>query len=276
MTSVALIGDAAHAEFATFVHWIRTEFPSVKGNSFADVSEWQSAHSAQQKHQITLVLQSHSDQYSPDDVSHLVGATLFSGLFCCFGAWCEGDGRTRQIWPCSIRVPLRYAKQVVGAELRRMNSGRPVLPPTAARDEVFFHRQASHTPEYFGQRGAALVVSPDRVYRLTFAQAVASCGWDVTDAGLATSQLASIRPPDLVVHDLDPQGDVVTASVDLCAARFPDAEIFGMANLPQELKSVAGIPFPVLPKLDPFLAVEQILEWFRSASEGWPNVVTLL
>ena len=276
MTAVALIGDTADGEFSTFVRWIRTEYPSVIKNSFVDVSEWESARAAQQKHQLTLVLQSHSDQFSPEDVGLLVGGTLFSGLLCCFGSWCEGDGRTRQTWPCSTRVPVRYAKQVVHGEVRRISSGLPVLPPTAARDEVFFHRQTNHPPESTDRKGTALVISPDAIYRSTFAQAMAFYGWDVTDADLASAKQEPVRPPDLVIHDLDPQGDVVTASIDLCAARFPDAEIFGMANLPQELEYVAGIPFPVLPKLDPFLAVEQILEWFRSASEGWPSVVTLL
>ena len=260
MTAVALIGDTTHAEFVPLIRWIRQEFPAIAPDTFVDVAAWESAGGGRQKHWLTLVLQSRSDQLAPRDVERLVGATLFSGLFCCYGSWCEGDGRTRHIWPVSSRVPVRYAKQVIQEELRRQKCGRVFLPPTAARGEVFLHRQWNCSAERVDRKGTALVISADRVYRVTFSRLMESSGWDVTAMGPDPDQLQRVPLPHLLVHDLDPQGDTVRACLRSCVARFPDTEMFAITHMPQRLQAVAGCNFPMVPKLDPFLAVKQIEE----------------
>ncbi len=265
MISVTLIGDTASTEFAPLVHWLCGEHPSVAANSFANILAWESVSGAQQKHPLTLVFQSFSDQFAPKEVDRLIGATLFSGLLCCFGAWCEGDGRTRRIWPDSVRVPVRYAKQVIQDELRRMQSGHCPLPPTAARDEIFLHRQPGDSDERAHGKGSALVISTDRVYRSTFAQVLDGDGWNATAAGLDLNGLRYVRRPRLLVHDLDPQSPAVNRSLHSCLRRFPHADIFGLASMPQRLETFEGHEFPIVAKLDPRRAVQWI-ESVRTAA----------
>jgi len=258
MPAVSLIGPAVGSEFSSLVDWIRSEFPAAAMSEFKDIQSWAPAADGRSQSQLTIVLQSWSDQFTASDVDRLVGATVFSGLLCCYGAWCEGDGRTHHIWPHSTRVSVRYARQVIQSELRRLDSARSALPPTAARDEIFLHRQLFHSEQQPGQERTTLVISPDRVYRSTLAQVLESRGWKATHLSLNSKELKQVRSPQLLIHDLDPECDAVAVSLDACRRRFPNAEMFAVANMPTRIDADSRSRLSVLPKLDPFLAVEQV------------------
>ena len=185
---------------------------------------------------------------------------IFTTLLCCFGSWCEGDGRNRHIWPHSTRVPLRHARQLIAAEVRRITSGHAVLPLTAARDEVFLHRHSAPADRRTNRKGRVLVISADRIYRSVFADAMQSSGWDVTATGLHPVRLQHLLPPQLLVHDLDPQCETVNASLSASRVRFPNADFYGVAHMPQQLEIIPNEDIRIVPKLDPVLAVEQIEE----------------
>ena len=57
---------------------------------------------------------------------------------CCYGAWCDSDGRTRSIWPISVRVPVSEAERRLNRvwQVLTEQRGEP-LPLTASRDEAF-------------------------------------------------------------------------------------------------------------------------------------------
>ena len=258
MPTVSLIGQSVGSEFSSLVGWIRSEFPAVATHEFKDIQSWERDETGRSQSQLTIVLQSWSDQFAPDDVDRLVGATVLTGMLCCYGSWCEGDGRTHQIWPHSTRVSIRYARQIIQSELHRLKSARPVLPPTAARDEVFLHRQYDRAQEQSFRKGTALIISPDRVYRSTLAQVMESGGWNVTHISLNPEELKNVRSPHLLIHDLDPECDSIAASMDACRLRFPNAEMFGLANMPSRIDVSSRGNLPVVPKLNPFLAVEQL------------------
>lgn len=262
MTEIALIGDADNAEFSPLVAWLREDFESSLNGVWPDISSWEQGQSAGTDVPLTVVLQSWSDEYRPEDVERLIGATLYSGLFCCYGSWCEGDGRTHAIWPHSTRVPVRYAREVLQAELQRIEVGQAVMPPTAARDEVFLRRQSAAEALPQRRQRTALVISPDRVYRTTLGQALESSGWCAESAALGPGSLQSVTTPQLVVHDLDPDVASVTDSIAACRARFPDTPICGVASMPGECHQTAD-EIPVVPRLDPATAVTQIEELRR-------------
>jgi hypothetical protein len=58
-------------------------------------------------------------------------------LICCYGPWCASDGRTRDVWPLSIRVPTALASRRIDLELEVLTGTRWPLPLTASRDEIF-------------------------------------------------------------------------------------------------------------------------------------------
>ncbi len=257
MSELALIGDTSSPEFPGLVHQLHQQFPNLTELTFSSISEWERSEASRRQIPLTVVLQSWSDEYSPAEIDRLVGATLFTGLLCCYGAWCEGDGRTHQLWPHSTRIPLRFAHQIIQAKLQRIKAGRPLLPPTAARDEVFLYRQRHNDTKLPQRRRSALIVSPDRVYRSTFAEVMTSCGWQASSVSTDVEALRKVRSPHVIVHDLDPDTAVTAASVEECQSRFPRAQLYGLSNQPQRLSKLAT-NLTVLPKLDPGLAVEQI------------------
>ena len=142
-----------------------------------------------------------------------------------------------------------------------MEENRPPLPPTAARDEIFLYRESEEQLRGADRirRGAALVISPDRVYRSTLAQVLNASGWDVASAGLDRDSLTHVRSPLLLVHDLDPRCFAVDTSLRRCRKRFPQADIFGLVSMPQQLEIPEDSELrAVIPKLAPEWAVQQM------------------
>lgn len=258
MSSVALIGTTTEPEFAPLVSWLQSQRSAVTVSEFPDIHTWEEHLTPPASNQLTLVMQTWSDQYSSEDVDRLIGATLYSGLVCCYGSWCEGDGRTREMWPHSTRVPVRYARQVVQGAILRTRSGAALLPPTAARDEVFLSRQSGTLTETSCSRGSAVVISPDRIYRTTLAQVLQEKGWDAATMPPEPDRVQAIRSPHLIIHDLDPDCELTAKSLQACRTFFPNTTICGLASQPARSADHTPNDFVVAPRLDPMLALAHI------------------
>jgi hypothetical protein len=87
--------------------------------------------------ELVIVCQHWPDEYSRTDVQRLMALFPLGRLVCCYGLWCESDGRTRDAWPLSVRVPVRCAAERIRRELEVLTGVRPPLPWTASRDECF-------------------------------------------------------------------------------------------------------------------------------------------
>jgi hypothetical protein len=87
--------------------------------------------------EIVVVCQHWPDEYPAADVERLLGLFPLARLVCCYGLWCESDGRTREVWPLSVRVPVRCAADRLQRELEVLAGLRAPLPWTASRDECF-------------------------------------------------------------------------------------------------------------------------------------------
>lgn len=116
----ALVADGADARFAADVSQLS------KGTS------WDGWHP-----DLVIVCQHWSDEYGEADVQRLLVSFPLARLVCCYGLWCESDGRTRDVWPLSVRVPARCAAERIGRELEVIVGTRAPLPLTASRDEIF-------------------------------------------------------------------------------------------------------------------------------------------
>jgi hypothetical protein len=86
---------------------------------------------------LLIVCQHWPDEYSAAEVRKLLTVFALARLVSCYGRWCASDGRTRDVWPLSTRVPAEFASRRIDLELEVISGTRSPLPLTASRDEIF-------------------------------------------------------------------------------------------------------------------------------------------
>jgi len=265
-----LIGETTRREFRDLVSWLCGHpFVSV-ANTFADISTaLQNDHWIEHA-DLTIVLQSWSEQFTAQEVDQLVGRTLSHRLLCSYGIWCESDGRNKSVWPDAVRVPLRLAESNIQHELNRSSDDHEPLPPTAARDEIFAHRLdttgGTGTVELNAKNVA--IVGPDRIMRRTVAMVLRDLGMRTVDVPLIAvdprvpirSQETPRGPIHVVIHDLDPWSPQVAESLDAARQKFPKAKIIGLATMPDAGLS-AEIADEQLDGVVPKLDLQHGLQW---------------
>lgn len=232
-----------------------------------------------QEAQLTIVLQSWSEQFARRDIHHLIGLTFASRLICFGGPWCESDGRNHDLWPDAIRIPLRESSTAFDAAYQQIQQDEEHLPVTAAKDEVFAARVPQEpSPAFvklFSLQNAA-VIGPDTSLRRTVASLLKSIGVRTAVRNLVAvapyQTIAPVQTPrgpiHLVFHDLDPFGQLIQESLEGCQQMFPDGKIIGLANMPDAglMAEIADI------KLAGVLAKSNLLadlqRWMLSASQA--------
>lgn len=267
---VALIGESGRREFRDLVTWLCGHEQIRITDEFSDLETALQNPARFEDTQMTIVLQSYSDQYAGPAIDQLIGITLFQRLLCCYGPWCESDGRNRTLWPDALRIPVRLAQSVVELELPGVGAEADPIPPTAARDEIFAHRlieTSADTRLAFDDLNVA-VVGPDPVIRHTVAATIKELGARIISLPLiAVDPRNTIRPQEtprgpihLVLHDLDPWSDLVRESVAGARQMFPVAKIFGLATMPDAgltAETVDEHLDDIVPKLD----LQHGLQW---------------
>ena len=267
---LVLIGDVKRREFRTLSQWLCSQAQLIS-EFFGIEPALQHKDDRLASADLTIVMQSWSDQFSNSEVNHLIGRTLFSRLLCVYSPACESDGRNRSVWPDAVRVPLRLAQSVIEQELNNVDRDLEALPPTSAGDEIFAHRLGtiddwSPLPQLQSMNGA--IISPDRALRRMVTQATRELGLKSLEMPLiAVSPKRRIRPQEtsrgpvhIVIHDLDPWGPLVEASLNATRQMFPSAVVLGLATMPD-----AGLTIEVadqrveniIPKLD----IQHGLRW---------------
>ena len=86
---------------------------------------------------LVIVCQHWPEEYTATEVRQLLAEFPLARLICCYGPWCASDGRTRDIWPLSVRVPAEFAGRRIDLEIEVLGGTRWPLPLTASRDEIF-------------------------------------------------------------------------------------------------------------------------------------------
>ncbi|MBS0262555.1 MAG: hypothetical protein JSS02_11440 [Planctomycetes bacterium] len=134
---------------------------------------------------VIVVVQSWPDEYSIKDANLAISRYPQASLICCYGPWCDADGRTRSIWPLAVRVPLDAFADRLQRELRFAGAqqalnrsangesstkpgtrpvGRGLLPLTASRTEIFEHGQTTPRGDPLGAMPVA-ILSPDQAWK---------------------------------------------------------------------------------------------------------------
>lgn len=241
--SVILIGNVRRREFSGLVTWLCSQTDvRIVGQYLTIEAAFEDDANLLGEADMTIVLQSWSDQFSQRSADRLIGQTLFRRLICCYGPWCESDSRNRDIWPNAHRVPLRVVQRVIEWEVIRIGRGEPAIPPTSARDEIFAYRLGE--PEDWAPLTAlntmnAAIVSPDSALRRTVRMLLRDLGMkslslpliQVTGRERIKPKETSRGPVHFLLHDLDPWGSFVEKSLANSRRMFPGAEILGVATM---------------------------------------------
>ena len=181
--SVALIRRPHSMEFDSLLAFVR-HHPAVRiVHEFSGIDQAIDAGLAETiPADIVLVLQEFSDQYSLPESHQLIGRMMFGRVFCCYGPWCQADGRSHDIWPVSTRIAVASAETIVSMELDAFSAGLPPQSPMSAAEEVFVHRICPVSRSSQRPRTAALIISGERPLRNTV-------DWFCRDCGLETQQI---------------------------------------------------------------------------------------
>lgn len=178
MTPVTwILGRADRSEFASVLDWLSEQTKSARSIRWPDIESALADRSGGIP-DLVVVLQSHPDEYPTAEIARLLKRAPIARLVVVGGAWCEADGRRRDLWPAAVRVPAVWAIQRLQAEwsLLTGETGNPV-PLTATRDERF---AADHPQTDASLAGGALtVVSPDRAWRETCCLLIEQTGGSV-------------------------------------------------------------------------------------------------
>ncbi|MBI3861613.1 MAG: hypothetical protein HY290_06930 [Planctomycetia bacterium] len=220
---IVLLGDPRPGQFEPIVETIHNAVGRAALGRAADVPELCEPTTGARLHpDMIVVLQAWPDEYSTADVNSLIAQFPRARIICCFGPWCDSDGRSRSIWPLAVRVPAasfasRFEHEL--ALLRARAEARQVAPPagssaraptadgplplTASRTEIFdfdYHRG----PERSAAHGPAAVISPDRAWREMLDAALAARGIEILEeTGMARATV--------VFFDVDPWNELSAA-----------------------------------------------------------------
>jgi hypothetical protein len=96
---------------------------------------------------LVIVCQHWPEEYTVAEVRQILGAFPLARLICCYGPWCASDGRTRDVWPLSVRVTADSSPARIDLELEVLADARWPLPLTASRDEIVLFDPDSRIPE---------------------------------------------------------------------------------------------------------------------------------
>jgi hypothetical protein len=265
---VALVGPAGRREFRELISWLCEHEDIRVSDEFSDIETALQHPDRLAESQLTVVLQSYSDQYAAPAIDQLIGQTLFQRLLCCYGAWCESDGRNRTQWPDALRVPVRLAQSVIELELPGIGAEADPIPPTAARDEIFAHRLIDVPAGTRLRELNAVIIGPDRVIRRTVNATLKELGMRTISLPLiVVNPRTAIRPQEtprgpihMVLHDLDPYGSAISESLQAARQMFPSAKIFGLATMPDS-GLTAEIDDEHLDDVVPKLDLQHGLQW---------------
>lgn len=209
---------------------------------------------------LVVVCQHYPDEFPARDVYRLLDLLPLSRCICCYAPWCEADGRTRDIWPAAVRVPVRLLPERLQRELEVLNGHRHPLPLTASRDEIY---QYDHHNDTLGSgvplspSGAAAsvsIISPDTALKLCWKRLLEWAGYRVVPTHQPQQR------PAAVLWDVDPWRPRTDAALRAFHAKHPAVAVIALMNLPyrdDERALLAAGVSAIVPKLAPH---RQLLE----------------
>lgn len=241
-----IVGLTERPEALPLADWMAQHLRPAETKAFASLAEaLLQLRSQAWNPDLVVIVQSWSDEHSRDEIDQLSRLAPLARWVVCYGSWCESDGRTRDLWPLAVRVPLRSAEARLAHEWRLLNGASVLpLPMSASREEAF---GVDHAKLVGVERAAVIAVSSaDAEYQHYLTELLSGLGHTVVQP---SDEFGS---PDVWLLDLDPWEQQQRSSVQQIRTRKPNAVMVGLMNLPapeltRELLEIGMIE--VLPKL---------------------------
>lgn len=252
---VVLLGAPGSHEFSEVQRMLSVAVPDGALTSLRTVAELAELYRQDEFPDLTIFVQTWSDEFPFRDVLSLPGFGPLSRVLCCYGPWCVSDGRSRQDWPLSLRIPLEHFGAALRLEMQQLTaadqSGAP-LPWTAGRDEIFGTRQRPISAgSASGPRCVIRVISPDRKLAELWVELVRKAGFPVAAEGSAGGG-------QVVLWDADPFDHAMRQRWSEFRRRFPASQMvalsgFVTADFVRELQDLGATT--VIPKLLPLASL---------------------
>lgn len=210
---------------------------------------------------LLVVCQSTPDEFRAAEVDRWLGRWPLTRIVCCYGRWCDADGRTRSVWPLALRTPVALAIDRLQQELEVLNGRLAPVHVTASREEAFvFAYRCTAGSENANQPAIEIaVVSPDVEYAAMLRECCLAAALDTSTAESGSSAHR------LVLWDADPLPSDRTlreAAVSTVVRRDPQATVVALLGSPQAVDvswlRAAGVA-AVLPKLAPIATLQACL-----------------
>lgn len=246
-----MLGRTQAAEMQAVVASVRTHVSPRNIQSVSDVETASRLVSEQNWFaDLVVVCQNWPDEFSHAEVQQLLSLFPLARWVCCFGVWCESDGRNRDIWPPAVRIPARNAEARIRRELAVLKGDETPLPLTASRDEIYEFDYAVPFSKSTGLR--VRVNSPDFPYRCTLEKMLRAAGHHVV-------RQSNDEIPDVLLWDADPWSERLALEIQDFHARHPHIAIlavmtFAHPEMIEVIKTCGALS--VVPKLT---AAERIL-----------------
>jgi hypothetical protein len=225
--SALIYGDASPDEFRPVLELVRQRVAVDNLRAAVDRVSFRQTIDRGWFPDLLIVLQSWPDQYLAGEVEELISLCPLARILCCFGPWCDSDGRTRSIWPTGVRVPAAAFASRFEHELAlladRCEVGPP-LPLTASRTETFeydFARPLARCPLI----GQVCIISPDRRFREMLTLAFRTAGF-----ALCESEQGAARA---IVFDADPWDEDRAQALAKIRALHPQTQLVGCVGFPR-------------------------------------------
>lgn len=225
MLQLLIVGCAERAEALPLVHWMKQHLRPAETTAYTSLAEALLRMREQAWNpDLVVILQSWPDEYSRDEIDQLSRLAPLARLVVCHGSWCESDGRTRDLWPIAVRIPLRSAETRLLHEWQLLNGGNVVsLPMSASREEAF---GMDHTKLDKVERLKSVCVwSPDVAYQQYLVELLSRTGHSIIQHS------EEFESADVWLIDLDPWNLQVRQSIQQIRARNPKAKLIGLMNL---------------------------------------------
>lgn len=239
---VVLLGTPGTSEFCEVQRLVSTAVPEGALTQLVNLAELAELYHQGAFPDLTIVVQTWSDEFPFRDILSLPGFGPLSRVLCCYGPWCISDGRSRQDWPLALRVPLEHFGAALRSEMQQLTTPDQSEAPlqwTAGRDEIFRHQQPPiAVGSASGSRCVIRVISPDRKLAEMWVELVRKAGFPVAAEGSAGGG-------QVVLWDADPFDQTMQQRWNEFRRRFPASKVvalvgFVTADIVNELQDLGA------------------------------------